>query len=373
MKNISYSVLASLVCLVCFILITIFQYDRVFDANKEAFLYFRYFFIGSVFFFTVYFWKYKFSDLSGAVFSIILMVYIISMMWFMPVYEAAYFQISLASAFLPFKRSWLHPVISFFGMIGILTNYYLQDSIQWTLPAVSRADWISIIVITFALAFVIQNFVIASHRRDQENLRRFGVIGRDAARLTHDLKGLISSPMLLLEFLRDKKNSLPPEAYEQQMNLLIDDMNHIREKVISINRLALTNGSASDSNINLIITKVTKLLVRRLSHIDISLPEERVVKGNAEILHSIFFNLFINSIQAFEKKESLEQAKIEIYWLKNHLYFKDNAGGLSKSDEVGLGLELIGIDAKSLGAEFSIWTEGTNTIAEFRFGKSVIV
>lgn len=375
MSKMRYPAIAAGVALLAVLLITHSQYFRVFESYRDVYLLFRIYFAVSAFGFTIYFLRYNLGDLSGGLFSLNLMFYCVSMLWFMPLYECAYFQCAIGTAFFRFKRTWIQPLICFIGFVGMLGTYYLQDKWHWKLPETQRADWIALIAIFFGLGWAIQKFAITSYQKDADNLRRFGVIGRDAARLTHDLKGLLSSPMLLLESFRNKNLNLPPEFYERQMSLLIKDMDHIREAIKGINRLAVVDVTIEPVEVNAVLNAVLELLNRRLKSIRVILPENRRVQGNAERFHSIFFNLLINSIHAFELQKQDDTRSIEIYWEKNVLIFKDNAGGIraptsyEKGESSGLGLELIRSDVQMLGGKFEIYSKGENTIAKIEFPK----
>ncbi|RYZ65108.1 MAG: ATP-binding protein, partial [Proteobacteria bacterium] len=159
------------------------------------------------------------------------------MMWFAPLYEFAYLQCAVGSSFLKLKRTWIFPVAWGIGLAGFLANYTIQDRIGWTLPPIMRSDLVWIMFIVFALSWFIQKFAIGAMRTEQDRHSRFSLIGREATRLTHDIKGLISSPMLIVDSLRQKDRQLSLKDYEKQMVLLADDMENIREVLKSIQRL----------------------------------------------------------------------------------------------------------------------------------------
>lgn len=374
MNRFSYPSVVSFFALITVIVVSFVQYDRVFEHQKNIYIAFRAAYTALMLISFIYFYLRPFGDVSGGIFNAICLSYVVSMMWFMPLYEAAYFEMSIGCAFLGFKRGWIHPLLSFLGFVAIIVTYRIQDHIGWTLPAWDRQDWIATVAIFFGLSWAIQKFAITAHRRDADNWRRFGVIGRDAARLTHDLKGLLSSPMLILESLKNKNMALTEEFYERQISLLIKDMEHVRETMKGIIRLAIVDEKIQSVDVNHTIENVFSLLERRFKKIEISKPEKRIVSGNSERLHSIFFNLAINSLQAFEERKRGDGSKIEIYWEKDTLIFKDNAGGISEKyiNGQGLGLELIRSDVLMMGAEFKIYSEQEYTFAEIKFGKKTI-
>ncbi len=374
MNRLSYPFVVSLFTVLVVVVISLVQYDRVFEHQKNIFVMYRCLYVFLMMVSAVYFYFRPFDDLSGTIFTSVCLSYVVIMMWYMPLYEAAYFEMAIGCAFLHFKRSWIFPVLCFMGFVAIVITYQIQDEMHWVLPSANRQDWIAVVGIFFGLSWAIQKFAITAHRKDSENLRRFGVIGRDAARLTHDLKGLLSSPMLILENLKNKTVELSPEFHERQMSLLIKDMEHVRETMKGIIRLAIVDEKIERIDINRVLEDVLSLLERRLKKIEIMKPEQKSVMGNQERLHSVFFNLIINSLQAFEERKIGRASKIEIYWEGHSLILKDNAGGLAGKyiNGQGLGLELIRSDVQMMGAGFKIYSEQEFTFAEIKFKKSII-
>jgi signal transduction histidine kinase len=328
---------------------------------------------------TIYCWRNDFDDLTGAICSLNLVIYVISMMWFMPLYEIAYFEMAIGAAFLKFKRPWIHPLIFGMGLCGMLFTYWLQDHLKWTLPPIERSDWIFSIIIIFLLAWAIQKFAIRAQQKENDRLLKFSIIGKETARLTHDLKGMLSSPMLILESFRDKSIMLPPDFYEKQMSYLMSDMDKVRDSLVGINRLVNFADKNEEFDINEVFVTALRILERRLQNVNVKIPTARRIRGNADVLLSVFFNLLLNSIEAFEKN-LIEIREIELYWEKNVLVIKDNAGGTTAPDFIslktggGLGLPMVRGDLQKMSAEFSISSNGTFTFAKICFSqKSTVV
>lgn len=369
-KNIYPQAVAAM-AFIAIVLVSFGQYDRIVPAYRDIFIACRVFFSLAIFAFVIYFWKKDFDDIAGSIFTIILLQYVLVMMWFMPLYEIAYIQVAMGTAFFRFRRTWIHTVLLGAGLVCLIATYKVQAHFAWVLPPIEQMDWIFSMVVLFAVTACVQKFAISSFQKDADNLRRFGVIGRDAARLTHDLKGLLSSPMLILESFRDKSLNFPPDFYERQMSYLISDMDKVRETIKGINRLAVVSVKFETISVNSVLQGAVGLLERRLQDIKITMPDDRVVTASSEHLHSIFFNLLINSIQAFERYEKQQGQEIHISWEGNTLQFRDNAGGL-KTAVAGLGLELVKSDSQLMNAKFSVDSVGEYTIAKIKFNRAAV-
>ena len=311
--------------------------------------------------FAVYFYYKDGSDAIYAFFMAMLASYCLVFMWFAPLYEVAYLEVAIAASFFKLRLRWIFPTIFGLCLLGILFTYYQQDKMGWILPPIIRADWYATIVIFFILTWSIHQFALGAHLKEKERLSRFGVVGKEATRLTHDIKGLLSSPILTLDALRSQQQFFSPEEFEKQLVLLAEDLKNVSGMIKSIHRLVHIEGQACPVEIVQILQAPLIVLERRLRDVKITLPENKVVMANPDRLHSIFFNLFLNSIEAFEKKK-ITKPCIEIFWEGKCLVIRDNGGSLQKNNmteeqhtELGtnLGLTLVKIDVERIGAKLS--------------------
>lgn len=371
-RKINYPLIATGIAFFACIILGFTEYGRVSPELAKPYIYLRTFQVVSFLCLLIYFWKKEFSDLAGALCSINFVFYVWSMMWFLPLYECAYFQCAIGAAFFNFKRSWIHPLIFGVGGLGMIATYLIQDALHWQLPETGNMDWMFSVLFFFGVAWAIQNFAIRASQKENDRLLRFSIIGKETARLTHDLKGLLSSPLLILEAFRDKTLNLPADFHEKQMSLLIADMDKVRDSLTGINRLAIIKEHMEEVEVNRVLNGALKILERRLKSVSISLPAERWVWGSSDLLHSVFFNLVLNSIEAFERMQA-KNPQIDIYWERDCLVMRDNAGGFNESipvsnkSEGGLGLQLVRSDLRRMNAAFVIRAQGTHTLAKIHF------
>ncbi|MBS1972293.1 MAG: HAMP domain-containing histidine kinase [Bdellovibrionales bacterium] len=376
LKNISFVTIAALLHAVVAILTAFTEMSRVYPPYQEFYFWVKIaygvFSLGQV----IYFHKRGLSDLSAAILFINMVTYCWIMIWFAPVYEVAYFQCAVGCSFLKLRRAWIFPLIYGVGLLGYFVTYLIQDNMGWTLPPIERADWYLIMAVFFLLSWCIQKYAIGAVQVQQDRLSRFSLIGREATRLTHDIKGLLSSPILVIESLRNKDRRLSLEDYENQMVLLAEDMENVRDVLKSIQRLVSVEDRVSEVDVNETLQGSLKIFSRRLSKVKLTLPEPRIITAHPDRLHSLFFNLILNSIEAFERK-SVSDPVIEMSWSENVFVFSDNAGGFestakdapksSKGWGSGLGLDIVKTDLAKMNANLEVKSEPPRTRIQIRF------
>jgi signal transduction histidine kinase len=376
LKKMNYASAVSFVASMAIFVVTLSDHTRVAPSLFNYFITCKSLCIFFNFCFGVYFYRHEVTDKSASLYILSLIFFFLSMMWFLPMYEIAYIQCALLAAFLRYKRSWIFPTMFFLAFLAMIATYEIQERLQWTLPAISRMDWIFTVMVFFLLSWCIQKFAIHSQTLERDRLLRFSIIGKETTRVIHDLKGLLSSPLLILESLKNKNQPLSPEFHERQMSLLMQDMDNVRETIKGIHRLVVHEDQIARVDLSEVIQGSMQVLERRLAAIEIKLPENSFVFGKRDRLHSVFFNLFLNSLEAFERQASNECKKIEIFWRDKTLIFQDNAGGIlteagrsTKGLGSGLGLELVRNDLMQMNARFKLSSAPPYTVAEISFGE----
>lgn len=189
---------------------------------------------------------------------------------------------------------------------------------------------------------------------------RFSIVGEETSKLMHDLKGMLSSPFMLLENLRNNSSKIPQETFEKHLNDLTSELEHVRTVIRSINRLVVTNDQLKPVNVADAAVEAKRILDRRLKNISVILPTSKTVLGTEERLQSILFNLMINSLEAFETSE-VANPEIRMEWKNLTLVYTDNAGGFNMTPQQtkhksGIGIELIKIDTSKMHAKFRMST-----------------
>lgn len=285
--------------------------------------------------------------------------YPIVFMWYAPLYEVAYFQIAIGCSFFYPKRRWPYPLTFGAGLVGLTASKYFQLEMDWKIPEPLALDFYWSALVFFMLGWIIHRYAVVNQKKEQERLSKYSQIGVTTTRVIHDIKGLLSSPLLLIEALKSGQNHLSNEDLARQLEFLESDLSKVRDVIKSMNSLVQPSTQAKDISLVETIESARVALDRRLSHVQIELPVDRRLWSCDIRLKSVFFNLFLNSIEAFELNQVMSsdphvestKKNIQIFWQGNHLIYEDNAGSTSmaKKHGGGIGLELITMDLDSLG------------------------
>ncbi|UXR65341.1 ATP-binding protein [Bdellovibrio bacteriovorus] len=279
--------------------------------------------------------------------------YCVSLVWMLPLYEAAYLECAVGCAFIKTKRKWFFPLFFGAGGFGIILSYWLQEQWQWKIPAITRQDWVLVIVICFILSWFIQRYAIDNSRREKERLLRLSRIGHETNRLLHDVKGMISSPLIAVEAMSAAESHWTVDDYQRQLKSLNSEMKHIRDMLHSINKMTRSQRTRSAICIREVFTSCLQILERRLHNAQISLPTQHIVHTDADVLRSALFNLMLNTVEAFERNKT-SQPSITAIWDKSTLIYSDNAGSYNSTSgqaegNSGVGMEILKSDLESLG------------------------
>lgn len=313
------------------------------------------------------------GDLSKALLFLLCIGYCLSMSWILPLYETAYVQCALGCAFFKTTRKWLFPTIFGLGVLGFAITYEAQEALSWQLPPVTRKDWVTIVLFFFLVTWVIQKYAINKSHQENERLLRLSRIGHDSQRLLHDLKGMLSSPILLFESMNADTGNQSVEAYKEQIRTLNDEMKHARDMLKSINLMSKPKHTRKNVCVAQVFNDAAHILRRRLAPVQIHPPESRQVHTEEDVLRSVFFNLILNTLEASERNKVL-QPSIRLSWNDDVLTYQNNAGSdfTNNNDNPGssgLGLDLLVADLNSLGIKNRIYTESEGLRITMKFPK----
>lgn len=359
-KHLNYPMLITLLIGLCSVIIGLTEVQRIQVDLQQTYQLLKYSYGALLLLTSLYFYFKELNDFSATVLMVLSVSYSLIFMWFAPLYEVAYLEIGLACSFLNIKRRWIFPVIFGAGLIGMILILIWQDNHKWYIPPVLMSDSIWICVQCFLISLFVQKFAIGSFNKEKDRMVRFSIVGEETSKLMHDIKGMLSSPFLLLENLRNNRSQIPQETFEKQLHDLTNELEHIRTVIRSINRLVVTNDKLKQVNVADAALEAKRILDRRLKNISVILPKSKMVLGTEERLQSIIFNLMINSLEAFENS-TVKHPEIKMEWKNNTLVYTDNAGGFDKipqqsKSKSGIGIELIKIDTSKMHAKFRMNT-----------------
>lgn len=352
------------------LLVNIFDYLLLSRSFFDPFFLTSLLFLAVSLIFVVWLYFNPFSDVIGALMVLHYMLFGSIMGWTHSFYEYGFVVIAVTAAFFRFERSWIYPVVTFIGFLLYLTTFYMQDKVNWTPEPLVMQERVLGFTVLIIFSWCVHYFSVYRVHKEHEQLLRLGIVGYEANRIIHDLKGMLSTPMLMIDSLKStNRTSENDRWFEEQLQLLIRDMEHIRNVMKGINSLAIQKSELEAFDATDSIKKAMMILDHRLRGVDVSISiESRLVIGRRDLLNSVFFNLFLNSLEAIEGNK-VSNPIIKIYCQDEKIIYEDNAGGIfiehaglpRKSAGSGIGLKIIAEDLSSMNIDFKIksFDEGT--------------
>jgi signal transduction histidine kinase len=373
--KIKYPTIGMMLLSFCCFFFTFTEYNRVFENYREYYLILK-ISIGLItFILAVLSFYLKPNDILSASMMICCVVYCLCSSWFAPFYEFAYLQTCIGCAFFQTRRRWIFTTVFGFGLAGFLLTYYVQDKIGWDLPPVSRIDYVYSMIVIFILSLLIRQFALKfRYKEDIYNIRMMQ-IGKESTRVLHDIKGMLSIPRFRIERMLQNQEPTKNELMKE-LEELETELTNVSKTLKQMNRLILNDSEKNQVALSTVLDQALDMLKYRLADIHIELDASLGKKINIDIdrLRSIFFNLLINSIDAFEKN-NLKSKNIRINFEKKLIIYEDTAGGFTqnvRNDEFfkensSLGLSLIQYDLEQIGAELSIRKTKLGSRFEMKF------
>lgn len=293
--------------------------------------------------------------------------------YFSPWYMFSYLEMILAYSFLfplPRKPFNILIVVGTAAFLGI-SLYRYQEVYHWVYQS-SPADLVTTIVSAAVVAWLCHNFFTADRTYREELVRKFGIIGVQAANIVHDIKSMLAAPRLYTDLI---KQSIPPG--DTELSSLVDSLEkqllNINRAVTGLNQVvALQDQTKEDFEVREIVIEVAETLGLSSRQIDLQICGDLRMFTEKALVKSILFNLMMNSIHAF-RRNKITQPAIYVECADGAMTIKDNAGGFPQEilesianyrfdafDGTGMGLFLVWNGVQTLGGrvEFANSAEG---------------
>ena len=295
-----------------------------------------------------------------------------------PLYLMGYIQCTYAFSFLWFTTRKQFVTLTTISIIVFLTVTQLyMDQLHYDPGDLPNSDVIITPIIANLVAILIHHFFTAERMLREMLADRFSVVGRLASTIVHDVKGGLTSPMMLVE---DAKQSVEAGDFVGSMKSLKnmeESLQNLHKMVINLNELSrVSKASVAKESVMLsqVICDVESILQKRIYGIEIQLSGDIEIKGDRSLLNSIFLNLISNSLNQFQE-HACDPRQIEIRVDgQSRVVYQDSGPGLStKIVEIlnrqgfagseslnsdngnnGLGLVLIGEGMRSIGGKMNI-------------------
>jgi signal transduction histidine kinase len=238
--------------------------------------------------------------------------------------------------------------------------YRYEEVFKWVYAS-QPADLVSTIVSAAVVAWLCHNFFTADRTYREELVRKFGIIGVQAATIVHDIKSMLSAPRLYTDLLKQK---IPQD--DAELNSLVDSLEkqllNINRAVTGLNQVvALQDQTKEDFSLHEVVSEVAETLGLHSRNIDLQIRGDLRMVTEKALIKSILFNLMMNSIHAF-RRNKIAQPSIRVFCEEDALVISDNAGGFPEEilksiadyrfdafDGTGMGLFLVWNGVQTLG------------------------
>lgn len=282
--------------------------------------------------------------------------------YFSPWYSFSYVEMILAYSFLfpvPRRPFNILLVLGTSAFLGV-SIYRSEEVFKWVYAS-QPADLVSTIVSAAVVAWLCHNFFTADRTYREELVRKFGIIGVQAATIVHDIKSMLSAPRLYTDLLKQKI----PQG-DAELATLVESLEkqllNINRAVTGLNQVvALQDQKKEDFSISEIVSEVGETLSLNSRNIDLQIRGELRMMTEKALIKSILFNLMMNSIHAF-RRNKITQPSIRVICEDGALVISDNAGGFPEEilksiaayrfdafDGTGMGLFLVWNGVQTLG------------------------
>ena len=297
---------------------------------------------------------------------------------FRPTYEYALLPMfMIAAMFIPFSRKILFP--SFFvSTLAFCYVYYMNYNRNLLLIQEMNVfdNIFSFIIFGITAAYVshVLNFERELRNKAQA---RYSLIGTQASAILHDLKNILSTPLLQIDHLRSVTQSQNNPQIQSAISDIEKTLTDAATIAIRFNQMSvLANTDKSFVKISETISEVKAILNRRLNGVQVEIEGDRSVMADQGFITSLFLNLFMNSLAAMAKSEfkiitiSIDNKKIS---------FKDSGSGFSeealkhinknltftdKENGSGNGLRIIKEACLDLGAGVKFYNSSTGACVD---------
>lgn len=326
--------IGSLVIAILVTLIIFSEYGLIPEALRKEFLVYKIASLIMYFIYLVLLIKSPDSKYKNVLYVAIALFYSVTSSFYRPLYIIGIFDIMIFFIFLfPMKKKefWILSTLGIWVYTFAIT--YRFPNIPDSQVSLDLADHILIGIGRYAILIVAFYFFIKARDSQLQAERRFGLVGRHAARVAHDIKGMLSAPLLILDNLKEQNKTEANGEIQTSIHLLSEQMEQIHSSLLELSRLCsldqlpLSRFSLSDG-----IQGVKSLYLKNLEDVDFMVSGDLNFYCDRSIVTSLFSNLINNSLNQFKKKLCKTrriEITVETRQDKTVIIYKDNGGGFS--------------------------------------------
>ncbi len=282
--------------------------------------------------------------------------------FFSPWYVFSYVEMILAYSFLfPVPRKPFNILLVVGTAAFLVISIYRYDEVHRWMYESQPMDLVTTTVSAAIVAWVCHNFFTADRTYREELVRKFGIIGVQAATIVHDIKSMLSAPRLYTDLLKQKIPQSDPEL-SSLVDSLEKQLMNINRAVTGLNQVvALQDQKKEEFSIRDVVIEVGETLSLQSRNIELQTRDDLRMITEKALVKSILFNIMMNSIHAF-RRNKISHPLIRVVCDGDAFVISDNAGGFPEEilrsiadyrfdafDGTGMGLFLVWNGVQTLG------------------------
>lgn len=287
--------------------------------------------------------------------------------YFSPWYVFSFVEMIVAYSFLfPLPRRYFNSLLILGTGAFLAVSLYRYDAVSgWVYKSRPEDLWTTIVSAS-AIAWLSHNFFTADRSYREELVRKFGIIGVQAAGVVHDLKNMLAAPRMYVDLLKKKMSDPSHDELRGVVDALESQLMHINRAVSGLNQVvALQDQEKETFEVRDVLSEVADTLSLSSRQIKFDILGDMQIYTEKALIKSILFNIFMNSIQAFRKNKIIEPW-IRVNCDEDGFTVCDNGGGFPDSilasinrskfqsfDGTGMGLFLVWNGVQSCGGDVS--------------------
>jgi signal transduction histidine kinase len=282
------------------------------------------------------------------------------------------------------RQLWLSLILSMSTYAGFFFMRWPQ--VPENSQILSAPDHITIFIQQFVIVALLYHLFVRSKERQLQQEKRFSALGREAARVAHDLKGMMTAPLIYLENI-ETATSMAGTGLQgaRELAQVRTQISRIQDSLSELARLCASTALPQTRFLFSEALKASELLYsKNLQQIHVQLTGDLTLTCNRALISSILSNLISNSISAFRQtKKSGGLISITADPGQATILYTDNAGGFSKealenintsqaysTSGSGMGLTIVRENIEALGAQIEFANHAQGVKIKMNFADS---
>lgn len=320
------------------------------------------------------------------------LVFALSTLWsqaFHPAYDWSFAQYSALYGFFFFAPPLFFRWFLTLWSLAFIACHWIVSSRISAVPNLGSLGNVTVsVTVSAAIAGLAYYFRSADRAFREVTMRRFAPLGLHAARLVHDLKGLVATPRFYMRLLDEKLGNHTDSSVVQGLKSLSEDFENMNRMIVELNGIASLRGTLSPATIAIdeAVKSVVTVLGHRVRGVKIVCDCDFMVCMDPGLLRSILLNLFINSLDAFRRPRE-EFPEIHLLGRRGSLTVLDNGGGFpplalqrlnaglwhaSEDQGSALGLWFVIDGMKSIGGRARFRNDSHRACVDLSFPRRVV-